>query len=239
MGEKIPTSSPWRPFPGAACSWMNASWGRDLHGQFMKICSLWEGLIWENFIEDCFLWKLPFAGAGEEEWGETLLWVRKEQQRWHVNWPQPPFAVPLRGEERENLGVNLSLRRGEVRGRCFQDLVFPFFLSCSDLISNKFNWFSHVKSGLPMMVGAEQSPCPYLDPWALLYFLSLVQLKSGVINGFDGHLISSQGHPSTLLYLRAAPNARSRPLKAQISQHAVTRNCSWTSIFHLVFFLWS
>lgn len=233
MGEETPTTSPWMPFPGVACSWMNASCGRDLH----KICSLWGGLKWEKFIEDCFLWKWPFAGAGEE-WGETFLWRRSSKDDMWTD-HRPHLLYPTEGGGEREFGSEFEPQKRGGEGKMFSRFSFYFFKSYSDLISNKLIWFPHVKSGLPMTVGAEQSPCPYLDPWALLYFLSLVQLKSGVINGFDGHLISSQGHPSTLLCLRAAPNARSWPLRAEISQHAVTQNCSWTSIFHLVFFLWS
>ena len=34
--------------------------------QFVKNCSLWEGLTLEKFVEDCLPWEGPHAGAGEE-----------------------------------------------------------------------------------------------------------------------------------------------------------------------------
>ena len=34
--------------------------------QFVKNCSLWEGLTLEKFVKDCLPWEGPHAGAGEE-----------------------------------------------------------------------------------------------------------------------------------------------------------------------------
>lgn len=34
--------------------------------QFVKNCSLQEGLTLEKFMENCLLWEAPYAGAGEE-----------------------------------------------------------------------------------------------------------------------------------------------------------------------------
>lgn len=214
MGEKRPTTSPWMPHPGAVYSWGSASCGRDLHRHFMKICSLWEGLTWEKFIEDCLLWEWPY-GEAEDKWGEIFFWVRKEQQRWHELTTAPiRCATEERGEREFGSEVEPEKRGSE--GKMFLRFSFYFSSSHSDLIGYKFSWFPRIKSGLPMTVDAEQSPCPYVDPWALC-FLSTVQLKSEMINGFGGHLISSQGHPTTLLYLRAAPSARLWPLRTNIS----------------------
>ncbi|KAK4815654.1 hypothetical protein QYF61_005216 [Mycteria americana] len=37
--------------------------------QFLKSCSLWEGLVLEKFEKDCIPWEEPHAGAGEERKG--------------------------------------------------------------------------------------------------------------------------------------------------------------------------
>lgn len=245
MVRQLCLCSPWSP------------WGRN-HQPMDAIP--WSSL----FLNECAGTdtgsSLRSAACGKDSYGRSLLRIvscgsdplleqGRSEERLSSEWGRssrdymwtdhsPHLLYPTEGGGEREFGSEFEPQKRGGEGTMFSRFSFYFSLSYSDLISNKFNWFPHVKSGLPMTVGAEQSPCPYLDPWAL-FFLSLVQLKSGVINGFDGHLISSQGHPSTLLNLRAVPNARSWPLRAEISQHAVTQNCSWTSIFHLVFFLWS
>lgn len=84
-------------------SWRSAACGRDSHGRsLLRIVSC--GID-------------PMLGQGTSEERLSSEWGRSSRD--DMNWPQPPFAVPLRGDERENLGVKLSLRRGEVRGKCF------------------------------------------------------------------------------------------------------------------------
>lgn len=179
-------------------SWRSAACGKDWHGRsLLRIVSCGsDPMLRQRTSEERF----------SSEWGRS--------SRDDMNWPQPPFAVPLRRERIWEWSWAWE------EGKWGEDVLrFSFYFSSShsDLIGCKFSWFPRVKSGLLMIVDAEQSPCPYLDPRALLCFLSPVQLKSEMINGFGGHLISSQGHPTTLLYLRAAPSARLWPLRTKIS----------------------
>jgi len=41
-------------------------WNRPTVEQFMKNCSLWEGLMLDKFIEDYLPWESPHTGAGAE-----------------------------------------------------------------------------------------------------------------------------------------------------------------------------
>ncbi|KAM7076250.1 alpha-2,8-sialyltransferase 8E isoform 2-T2 [Ciconia maguari] len=57
--------TPWEACAGAG-SWQDLWKEEPMLEQFMKNCSLWEGLTLEKFMEDCLLWEGPHAGAGEE-----------------------------------------------------------------------------------------------------------------------------------------------------------------------------
>ena len=55
------------PKEAGAGSWQDLrTHGGPTLEQFMKNCSLWEGLVLEKFVEDCLPWEGPHAGAGEE-----------------------------------------------------------------------------------------------------------------------------------------------------------------------------
>ncbi|GAB0180460.1 EH domain-containing protein 4 [Grus japonensis] len=59
---------PWREEPTLEqVCWQDLGpHGGPMLEQFMKNCSLWEGLTLEKFMEDCLPWEGPNAGAGEE-----------------------------------------------------------------------------------------------------------------------------------------------------------------------------
>ncbi|GAB0182549.1 hypothetical protein GRJ2_000720200 [Grus japonensis] len=74
-----PVGSPhWNRFAGRTCDpvggprWSSlllkvcTPWKRPTLEQFVKNCSLREGLTLEKFMEDCLLWEGPHTGAGEE-----------------------------------------------------------------------------------------------------------------------------------------------------------------------------
>ena len=109
--------------------------------QFLKNCSLWEGLALEKFMEDCLLWEGPHAGAGEEREesspeGEGAAETTCDEL---TTTPIPCPPVPLAGEEVENLGVKLSLGRREGWGEGVFKIWVYFSLPFSDLIGNTLN----------------------------------------------------------------------------------------------------
>ena len=64
--------------------------------QFMKNCSLWEGLTLEKFVEDCLPWEGSHAGAGEECEEEGMA----ETTRYELTiTPMPCPPAPLAGRK--------------------------------------------------------------------------------------------------------------------------------------------
>jgi len=53
----------WSRFAGRTYDPMG---DRHWSSLFLKGCSPWEGVMLQNFVEDCLLWEGPHAGAGEE-----------------------------------------------------------------------------------------------------------------------------------------------------------------------------
>lgn len=94
-----PVGSPWqnlqtRGESSPHCSRLFAGLGPcgDPHcsSQFLKNCSLWEGLTMEKFVEDCVPWERPNNEAGEVSSSTSS----SEEEGAAETWQQPPFPVP-------------------------------------------------------------------------------------------------------------------------------------------------
>ena len=117
---------------------------------FLKDYTPWEGPTLGQFVKDSRWSSLcrtvsrerePTPEQGQRARSPPLR--RKERQRQRVmNWPQPPFPVPLsysRGGGREFGSEAEPGKKGEVGGRCFK-ICFYFSLPYSDLIGDKLNY---------------------------------------------------------------------------------------------------
>jgi len=100
--------------------------------QFIKSCSLWEGLTLEKFMENSFPWEGLLDETGEESEEEGAAETTCDEL---TTTPIPCPPVLLSGKEVENSGVKLSPgRRGGVK--VFFKIWFYFSLSYSNLIGN-------------------------------------------------------------------------------------------------------
>jgi len=99
-------------------------------GQFVKNCSLWEGLMLENFMEDCLLCVGPHSGAGEES---------EEEGAAGTMYDELTSPCVIWGEKVEKIGNEAEPRKkGGVGRKCFKIWLY-FLLHYSGLISNKIN----------------------------------------------------------------------------------------------------
>ena len=131
---------------------------------------------------------------GTSRWSRWRVWGvlplrRKERQRQRVmNWPQPPFPVPLchSGGGGRETGVKLSPGRREAGGEVFEDVLLVLF------ILFWFDWWWIKLPFLPSSVCFVRdsnwwviSPCPCLDPWVFHHISSpLSSWEGGVIEWF-------------------------------------------------------